>query len=223
MRIRHATVAVVGLTCLGLLAPGASALAATKHVKSGNLIRDPGAESAKPVPSTGGGVVPVAAWTPLKGSAFTAVKYGTTNFIPAAAPAPKGKARGHNFFAGGQSLPNPSGATQVDSLTKYVGLIKTGKAKFTLSGWFGGWESQRDYTTLTVTWENAAGAVVGKPTVIGDVTPGQRKNVTGVFARHKAGVVPKGATQAMVKLKMQRLDGGYNDGYADNLGLVISS
>jgi hypothetical protein len=201
------------------MAPEASALAATK-VKSGNLIRDPGAESAKPVDQYGG-TVPVPAWTPLKGTAFTAVRYGAPDFIGVKDPGPK--PRGHNFFAGGQTLVNPSGATQVDSLAKYVGLIKKGKAKFVLSGWFGGWANQRDYTTLTVTWENAAGAPVGKATVIGDVTAGQRKNVIGVFARHKNGVVPKAATQATIKIKMVRLDGGYDDGYADNLGLVLSS
>ena len=137
-------------------------------------------------------------------------------------PTPGPKPRGHNFFTGGEVGPSPAGATQVVALKAYTAWAAAGKAKFTLSGWFGGFSDQRDYSTLTVTWENAQGAVVGKPTVIGDVTHGQRKNLTGLLARSKSGSVPKAATQALLRLKMVRLDGGYDDGYADNLGLVLT-
>jgi hypothetical protein len=219
---RRVSAVVAGLTCLGLLAPAAVAQASTgtavKVTTSHNLIRDPGAESAKPV-GIAGQVVTVPQWTPLKGAPLTAVKYGTPDFIEATDPSPK--SRGHNFFAGAENG-TPAGGTQVDSLKPYVKVINAGKAKFALSGWFGGWESQRDYAVLLVTWENASGKPIGKSTAIGDVTPGQRKNATGLQSRSKSGTVPKGATQAVVELKQVRLDGGYDDGYADNLSLVVS-
>jgi hypothetical protein len=216
MTRKRSAVLTAGLV-LGLLAPTTAATAAT--AKSANLIKDPGAESAKPV-GVAGGQVPVPRWTPLPGAQVTAVKYGTPDFIEKTSPGAKG--HGHNFFAGAEGLPNTGGATQLVPLTTYQKWIATGKAKFTLSGWFGGWESQRDYATLTVIWQNAQGVAVGKATAIGDVTPHQRKNVTGLLARSKTGLVPKGATQALVKLKLVRLDGGYDDGYADNLGLVLT-
>ena len=159
-------------------------------------------------------------WTPVKGTGFTVVTYGSPEFIGKTDPGPKG--RGHNFFAGGELGPSPAGATQVDSLKPYAALIAKGKAKFTLSGWFGGFSDQRDYATLTVVWENAKGVAVGKPKAIGDVTPGQRKDVTGLLLRSAKGTVPAGATQALLRLKLVRLDGGYDDGYADNLSLVIT-
>jgi hypothetical protein len=216
MARKHTAVLTAGMA-LVLLAPAAPASATTAV----NIIKDSGAESAKPIGTAGVTVVPVAQWTPIKGTGFTAVKYGSPEFITKTGPGPK--SRGHNFFSGGELGPSPAGATQVDSLKPYVSLIASGKAKFTLSGWFGGFADQRDYTTLTVTWRNAKGVAVGKPTVIGDVTPGQRKDVTGLVARSAKGAVPAAATQALLLIKMVRLDGGYDDGYADNLSLVVTT
>lgn len=212
---RKRTAVLVAGMALGLLAPMTPATAATKTV---NIIRDSGAESAKPY-GPYGATVPVPLWKPSQATGFTAVKYGTLYFITKNGPGPK--SRGHNFFAGGDGA-GPYAATQVDSLTPYLALISSGKAKFTLSGWFGGYAYQRDYATLRVTWENAAGAAVGKPKPIGDVTAAQRKNITGLLARSTKGTVPTSATQALVTVKMVRVDGGYDDGYADNLSLVIS-
>jgi hypothetical protein len=215
MALKHRAVLTAGLA-IALLAPAAPASAATAV----NIIKDSGAESAKQADPSGTTVVPVPGWTAIKGRGFTAVKYGSPEFIAKTDPGPK--SRGHNFFAGGELGSSPAGATQVDSLKPYLTLIKSGKAKFTLAGWFGGFADQRDYSTLTVTWLNAKGVAVGKPTVIGDVTHGQRKNVTGLLARSAKGAVPATATQARLLIKMVRLDGGYDDGYADNLSLVIT-
>src|ERR1022692_1170846 len=106
-----------------------------------NLIADPGAERAKP--DSDGGKVPVPGWTPAKGSMFTAVAYGASGGFPAGnSPGPKN--RGKAFFAGGPSG-NTSGASQVDSLSRYVKPISAGNAKFKLSAWLGGYSSQGDY------------------------------------------------------------------------------
>ena len=214
---RKLTAALTASLTLGLLAPALPASAATPV----NIVKDSGAESAKPPGVDGVTVVPIAQWTPLKGTGFTAVKYGDPEFISKTGPGPK--SRGHNFFSGGDIGLALAGATQVDTLKPYLALIRSGKAKFTLGGWFGGFEDQRDYTTLSVTWLNAAGVAVGKVTAIGDVTPGQRKDITGLLARSGKGTVPAAATQVRLLLKMVRLDGGYDDGYADNLVLTVAS
>ena len=155
-----------------------------------------------------------------KGSAFTAVAYGAAGGFPSSnSPGPKN--RGKNFFAGGPGG-NTSGASQTDSLARYEKPVSKGKAKFGLSAWLGGYSSQGDYATLTVTWETAKGKVLGH-TTIGPVTAAQRKDVTGMLFRSKSGKVPASARKADVTLRMVREDGAYVDGYADNLSLTISS
>jgi hypothetical protein len=223
-----ALLAITALTMAGVWSAAPSAFgqsAAPAVVHAGahaakpaapNLIRDPGAERAKPVPS--GGRVKVPGWTPARGSQFTAVSYSAGSGFPTSrSPGPK--KRGKNFFAGG-----PSGAVsvgrQTDSLANDRRLIASGKARFALSGWLGGFATQGDRATLTVTWENSAGKALGSAR-IGPVTQAQRKGVTGMLKRLTTGVVPSGATRVLVTLRMVRSDGAYIDGYADNLSLTI--
>jgi hypothetical protein len=208
-------VGAVGLGA-GLLVP-AVAQAAPAAKAPINLIKDAGAEKAKP--DSDGGQVKVPNWTPAKGTQFTATAYGASGGFPAkSSPGPK--ERGKAFFAGGPSG-NSSAATQSESLAADKSLIKAGKAEFTLSGWLGGFSSQRDHATLTVAWKSAAGQVLGRAT-IGPVTPGQRKDVTGLLRRVTRGTVPKTAVTALLTLRMVRYDGEYVDGYADNLSLTIA-
>jgi hypothetical protein len=211
-------VGAVGLGA-GLLVPTvAQAAPAARAAKAPvNLIKDAGAEKAKP--DSDGGKVKVPSWTPAKGSQFTAVAYGASGGFPdKSSPGPK--ERGKAFFAGGTSG-STSGATQSESLAADKSLIKAGKAEFTLSGWLGGFSSQSDHATLTVTWESAAGKALGHAT-IGPVTPRQRKDVTGLLRRVTHGTVPKTAATALLTLHMVRTDGEYVDGYADNLSLTIA-
>lgn len=224
-------VAAAGLAVAGLAAVAPAAALAASHPAAGrpeashpaaktkvvNLIQDSGAESAKP--DSDGGKVKVPGWKPAKGSQFTAVAYGAAGGFPASS-SPGPKHRGKNFFAGGPSGAT-SGASQSDSLKADAKLITSGKAKFRLAGWLGGFSSQADHATLTVTWTTAKGKALGH-TTIGPVTPTQRHNVTGMLHRFKSGTVPKGAVHAVVTLHMVRVDGSYVDGYADNLSLTIT-
>jgi hypothetical protein len=180
-----------------------------------NVIQDPGAEQAKG--NSEGSQVPVKDWKILKGTEFTAVPYGAPEFPTKSSPGPKH--RGKNFFAGGTSGAT-SGATQVDSLSADLGFIKRAKGRFSLSAWLGGYSDQGDHATLTVTWENAAGQALGHTTV-GPVSAAQRHDVTGLLYRSTTGSVPKAATQVLVELHMVRDAGEYNDGYADDLSLVV--
>lgn len=222
---RPAVVAAVAATGLAALVSTAivpaAAVAATHpaaRAKVVNLVKDAGAESAKP--DSDGGLVKVPDWTPAKGSQFTAVAYGASGGFPGSS-SPGPRHRGKNFFAGGPSG-STSGATQSDSLKADARLIATGKAKFKLSGWLGGFSSQGDYAKFTVTWTTAKGKALGHAT-IGPVTPAQRHDNTGLLFRTTSGTVPKGATQAVLTLHMVRDDGEYVDGYADNLSLTITS
>jgi hypothetical protein len=186
------------------------------HSSIVNLIGDPGAEQA--APDSSGCTVPVPGWKTQQGSMFTAVAYGTSGGFPSdQSPGPAN--RGKNFFAGGCSGSTAS-ASQIDSLGPYARLISSGKATFRLSAWLGGYSSQGDHASLTVTWLSAGGAILGH-TTIGPVSPAERADITGMLSRSATGRVPAAARKADLTLLMVREDGEYNDGYADNLSLTI--
>jgi len=180
-----------------------------------NLIKNHGAEKASP--NSSGGQVTVKHWTPVRGTSFTAVAYGTRGFPGPHSPGPGH--RGRNFFAGGPRG-RTSGATQALKIGPYLSLIHSGHAKFTLSGWLGGEGGKGDYATLTVTWKSVRGRVLGH-TTIGPVTEHQRHGVSGLQRRTRNGLVPRRASQAVVSLRMVRTARGYIDGFADNLSLTI--
>jgi hypothetical protein len=182
-----------------------------------NIIRNPGAEAAPG--SADGSTVPVPRWKVKKGSSFTSVQYGAPGGFPTSA-SPGPKSRGANFFAGGPDAhANTQTATQTDSLAAYAGVIAAG-ATFALKGYLGGFATQTDHVTVTVTWENSSGATLGTAT-IGPVTQGQRHSITGLLRRSVTGAVPAGSARGLVTVKCVRNSGAYNDGYADNLSLTI--
>jgi hypothetical protein len=205
-----ACVATAGLASAAAAAPVRTAPSPV------NLIHDASAEGA--TPTTAGGKVHVKGWTVGHKDQFTAVGYGAPAFPDMHSPGPRH--RGKNFFAGGPSGDSAEG-TQIESLADYRHLIAAGNAKFALTGWLGGYSSQRDQATLSVTWRNGHGHAVGDVTTIGPVTPGARNNVTGMLYRHTSGGVPTHARSVLVTLHMGRADGTYNDGYADKLSLTI--
>jgi hypothetical protein len=212
--LRYATVALCVSLGAAVLATPAGATTKT----SPNLIRNAGAEHTKTKPTEDGGKVVVTSWTVAKRYDFTAVRYGTPSFLAKHDPGPKN--RGKNFFAGGTDGAK-SIATQTDSLTGYASWIKGGKAHFTLSGWVGGYSSQNDHAVVSATWQNKSGTALGAAT-IGPVSASTRHNVTALRFRSTTGKVPTSATNVLIEIKMTRTDGAYNDGYADNLRLVLS-
>jgi hypothetical protein len=201
--------AVAGVAAL----PPVAAQATTTPV---NLIKNHGAEKASPKSS--GGKVAVKHWTPVRGTSFTAVAYGTRGFPGPHSPGPGH--RGRNFFAGGPRG-RTSGATQALKIGQYISLIHSGHAEFTLAGWLGGEGGKGAYATLTVTWKSVHGRVLGH-TTIGPVTEHQRHGVSGLQRRTRGGLVPRRASEATVSLRMVRTAPGYITGFADNLSLTIT-
>jgi hypothetical protein len=56
---------------------------------------------------------------------------------------------------------------------------------------------------------------------LGPVTADDRNGLTSLLLRSQNGPVPPGTRQIHVVLTMTRLDGDYNDGYADNISLSL--
>lgn len=182
-----------------------------------NLIVNGGAEAGTGS-STGNDVLAVPGWTTVGN--FTVVQYGAPGGYPSATdPGPAN--RGANFFAGGPNNASSS-ASQTINESADAAAIDRGGVSFDLAGYLGGYINQRDNAVLTVTFLSGSNATLGSAS-IGPVTVGDRSSATGLLLRTTSGLVPVGTRSIGVTLQMTRLDGDYNDGYADNLSLILHS
>ena len=185
------------------------------HAQFGsNLIVNGNAEAG--IGSSDGSVVAVPNFTTTGN--FTVVQYAAGNGFPAPTD-PGPVARGLNFFAGGPTNASSS-ASQLINLLPESSVINAGGASFTLSAFLGGYSGQGDNAVLSVSFLGMGGATLGT-VALGPVTPADRGSATGLLFRTTNGFVPVGAQSANVNLQMTRIDGDYNDGYADNLSLVL--
>jgi hypothetical protein len=211
-RARWGRVLVTGLilsTAVLVLLPGTANAGTSK-----NLLKNGAAD--KGLGSPDGSIVAVPSWTMTQGTSFTAVQYGATGGFPT--PGDKGPNNRHaNFFAGG---PGDAGttviATQTADVSKYASTIDLGVVDAMVTGWLGGNGSQADTATMEVDWRSATGMPLGS-TSIGPVTNTDRSNKTSLLKRTVTSPVPVGTRTAVVRLIFTRVDGSYNDGYADSL------
>jgi hypothetical protein len=183
-------------------------------VPSGNLVVNPGAEAGPGAPDSAQ-QLPLPGWTVE--STFTAVRYGAPDFLTTADSAALGG--GANFFAGGPGG-GTSGASQVIDVSAAAPEIDAGKLTATLSALLGGFATQTDDATVTAGFLNAAGAAVGGIS-LPTVNPGDRNSVTALVARTGSRPVPVGTRQISVRIDAIRNEGSYNDGYIDNVSLVL--
>lgn len=159
---------------------------------------------------------------------FTAARYGTEGFPGLADPGPA--ARGNNLFVGGpcEDLVPPdcsdrtARAVQTVSIRAVAGLVDQGALRFRLSGFLGGYLGQEDSAVVRIVFLSSTGRALGSAS-IGPVTAAQRGNVTGLLERIVRGRVPVGTRSIRVTLTMTKQAGvgAYNDGFADNLRLVL--
>ena len=111
-------------------------------------------------------------------------------------------------------------ATQTVDVSKYAGTIDLGVVDSYLVGWLGGSSSQADNAMLEVDWYSATGDPLGA-TSVGPVTAADRNNKTSLLKRTVTAPVPVGTRSGLVQLTFTRVDGSYNDGYADSLVLKL--
>lgn len=165
--------------------------------------------------STGG--TPVPAWATT--GPLIAVKYGIGNSFPAPND-PGPSARGLNFFSGGPSNALSS-ATQSIDLSAIAPGIDTAQVQYELSGYLGGYAQQADSARFTLTFLDGTGSILGTAT-IGPVTVSDRGSATSLLFRSTAGSVPATTRSIMAVLTMTRAEGAFNDGYADDLSIVLT-
>jgi hypothetical protein len=212
------------LVALAALVASLMVLAVTKqagaaNVLGQNLIRNGGAEAGKGS-SSGFDVVPVPKWNE-KGN-FTVIKYTAGGGFPTPEdPGPPD--RGNKFFAGGPRglSSSASQVADVSANAREIDDVDTG-VTFTLSGYLGGFGGQEDNAKLTARFRGADGSVLAEST-IGPVTATDRNNQTALLLRTSEGTVPAGTRTIRILLEMTRAGGTSNDGYADNLSLVLTT
>ncbi len=209
----------VGILLLLLVSACSSPLTPTTpasgNAYGNNLIVNPGAEDGSADTGADAPVKKIPGWT-QKGDCDV-VPYGADGVVGAQDPGPSN--RGKNLFTGGPDSPQTS-LTQTIDVSAESTDIQSGSVSYTLSGYLGGYSSQDDHATLTLQFKDTSGKVLGTAS-IGPVTAQDRQNTTELLQRSTNGKLPSGTTSVIVTLTMTRVEGAYNDGYADNLSLVL--
>lgn len=157
-------------------------------------------------------------WTSGTG-AMALVAYGTSGFPSTTDPGPTD--RGTQLFTGGNTT-STSTITQSLSVANAAADIENGGVTFTLSGWLGGYESQGDDATFSVTFENSTGGGISTLT-IGPVTAADRSDATGLLFQSLSASMPLQTRSLLFTLTANWAEGSYNDGYADNLSFVATN
>jgi hypothetical protein len=186
-----------------------------------NLIRNGDAENGGG--STSGVFIRVPNWTIIQGQ-VTVVPYGAPGGFPSALTDLVPATRGYNFFAGGSA--DSSIARQSIAVVTLATAIDAGQVTYNMAGDFGGFANQEDFAALNVSFRDIASNTIGGSREIGHVSAADRGNATGFRHRTLSGVVPAGTRIIEVTVYMLRTADnptGYNDGYADNLSLVLTS
>lgn len=170
-------------------------------------------------------------WIPS--DSFSVLQYGATGFeftnalgnIVAVSGLPDANnlgpsVRGKNLFFGGANR-GSSSASQLIDIADLASIIDVGQGAYDLSAWLGGYGTDLDNVAFSLNFLNQDGQSLNT-TLITSPTPDERNNTTGLLFKSTKGFVPVGARQINVALDMNYVRGRVNDGYADNLSLIIT-
>ncbi len=156
----------------------------------------------------------IGGWTDT--GAMTVIRYDAPEGFPGA-DSPGPPRRGSNFFCGGAA--GESEMTQVIDIATLAALVDANLVSWELSGWFGGFAGQRDLASLTAIFLGTRGGELGRAR-IGSVTASDRAGTTGMQHRSDTGMLPPGTRRIKLRL-LAEAGSGDNDGYADELSLVL--
>ncbi len=188
---------------------------------SANLIRNPGAEEG-PGNDSGGSVDYIQDWSVPSDPVAqpTVIYYNGVNGLPDKT-SPGSNERGERFFAGGPGGTLTAIQQQNDVPDEWRSAIDAGEVKFNFSAFLGGLENQTDDVTLSLSFIGSNLEVLGKVS-LGPIGPLEREGKTGLFPVATSDYVPAATKYLYIDLEFRGSEGDYNDGYADNLELVLS-
>jgi hypothetical protein len=159
-----------------------------------------------------------AGWDNPGPGGVTTLFYGAGGGFPApATPGPPD--RGANFFSGGTDA--VSTMTQRIDVTNLASRIDQGNIDAIFTAWLGGFSNQTDNARVVARFLNAAESEIGL-LQLGPVTAADRSNVTSLLFRDQVGDLPALTRFVDVELIATRAPSGENDGYADNISLVLA-
>lgn len=186
-----------------------------------NLIVNGNAEAGPGAMNDGTFISPPGWRTPgVPGTHALTVASYTGSGLDLSPTTPGPRNRGKNYFYGGPTGSKSSSARQVIDLAGAAKAIDAGTVTFTLSGWLGGYASQKDSAQLRAAFVDSTGKTVGYA-AIGPVTPGTRHDTSELIYQQLTRHVPVGTRRVIVDLFMKFYEGSDNDGMADNLALVV--
>jgi hypothetical protein len=146
----------------------------------------------------------------------TTINYLAGNGFPSPTdPGPPN--RGNNFFSGG--LNATSTMTQRIDVANLSALIDVGGVDFELSAWLGGFSNQNDRATVIAHFLDEANVEIGVAQLAA-VTAAERGNVTKLLFREVLGDLPMLTRFVNIELTAIRAV-SENDGYADNISLIL--
>ncbi|MDE0706449.1 MAG: hypothetical protein OSB22_01485, partial [Candidatus Poseidoniales archaeon] len=142
--------------------------------------------------------------------------YNVPTYLQTTDPGPAN--RGSNYFGGG------SGDTtmyQEIDLTGIEADIDWGNLTYSLTAYLGGYSSQNDRMEVLVEFFDSSGNLLLSGG-IGPVNAADRNDTTGIYLHSEIGQVPVNSSWVRVTLNSY-LETGYNDAYADNVSLILST
>jgi hypothetical protein len=200
-----------------VLSFAALASAAPNADRSSNLVRNGGAEIGAGAPDDQHAVVPPG-WEVT--SKFTEIRYGASGGFPDPSAA-RAIGGGRQFFAGGTDNPRSTAVQTVSIPASWIRRIDRKHVSATLSADLGGFSGQRDQATVRASFLGRNSEALGSIHV-GPVASAGRGSATKLVPRTKTGPVPAGTRSVKILITAARFDGSYNDGYADNVSLVLT-
>ena len=134
--------------------------------------------------------------------------------------------RGTSFFYMGTTSNHTNGTNMwiknKISLAAIQSTVNSGRVRYILSGYFGGEVNNPNTAQFHMFFETGTGSSKGE-VIVGNVTPAERGNKTGLLYREKTGFIPAGTQQINLLLQSGYFSPGSDlrTGYADNLSLVL--
>jgi hypothetical protein len=141
---------------------------------------------------------------------------GISGFPDRNAPGPPH--RGSNFFTGGDAP--VSTASQIVDVASAAKEVDGGSVRYTFSAWLGGYDAQEDYGTASASFLDGNKQRLGG-VLLGPVTPADRHDRTGFVQRSHSGTLPRGTRTVRVTMTAKRVVGTSNDGYIDDVSLIL--
>jgi hypothetical protein len=212
--VRLAPLLVAPAALLALAGSAAAALPSGNIVVNGDAEAGPAATNQTDAPAPSG-------WQQI--TKFTSVAYGSSGFPTLADSTRIGG--GSNFFAGGPDAGFGGGSAIIQDvdLSAAAPELDAGNVNVTLSGDLGGSGTEDDSAFVGVIFSDAAGQAQPVGLALQPVSPSDRGGVTGFVHRTACIRIPAGMRTAHVQITASRVVGTYNNGYADNVALTLST